>query len=523
MGKSVNSRTRNTILNFATSIGGEGLNIVLQFVCRTVFIETLGKSYLGISGLFSNVLSLLSLAEFGVGNAILFKLYDPLVKGDQHRVTVLMKFYRQVYTIIGIAVAAIGVLLVPFLPTLIGDYETISGLGLNPVWIFLLYLLNSVSSYLFFAYKSAIVKADQKEYILNLSSYVITVAKNVLQIIVLVLFHDFVLYVVVMIASVIIQNFVHAIIAEKHYPYINNKTTEKISLSEVKEIIKDCSALFLYRINGVILKSTDNIALSVFMGLDVVALYSNYYVFYTTINTVFIRVYGAVAHSIGNLHANSDQEHEYQVFKTMELVTAILGGTACVGIFAVADEFIHVWIGADWVIAFPFSFLMGIELFTLAFRSMLTKYRNAMGQFQQAKFRPVLGAIIKVSVSIVLVNIWGIPGVILGTVIADWTTFMVFDPQIIHKFGFKNAGSIKKFYGRTVKYLGIAITLGFLTRYLCRIILPGCGWLSLVVHIALVLIIVPGIYIVLSIKTSEGRFLLRKVTGKLKIGKRVSK
>ena len=90
-----NSRTTNTILNFTSSIAGQLIAIIMQFAVRTVFINTLGKSYLGINGLFSNILSMLSLAEMGVGSAIIFKLYEPLTKNDKARIKSLMRLNSQ--------------------------------------------------------------------------------------------------------------------------------------------------------------------------------------------------------------------------------------------------------------------------------------------------------------------------------------------------------------------------------------------------------------------------------------------
>ena len=160
------SRTTNTIFNFLSSIGGQFITIIMQFVVRTVFINTLGKSYLGISGLFSNILTMLSLAELGVGSAILFKLYDPIAKGNKSRIAALMRFYKIVYRYIGVIVCALGLCLIPFIPHLIHDYDTLTRLHINAALVFVLYLLQSVSSYLFFAYKSAIITANQKSIIL---------------------------------------------------------------------------------------------------------------------------------------------------------------------------------------------------------------------------------------------------------------------------------------------------------------------------------------------------------------------
>ncbi len=502
-----NSRTTNTIYNFTSSIGGQLITIVMQFVVRTVFIKTLGMSYLGISGLFSNILSMLSLAEFGVGSAILFKLYEPIAKDDRHRITLLMKFYKTVYRYIGIAVAMIGLLLIPFLPFLIKDYQKLETLHINAALIFILYLTQTVSSYLFFAYKSAIVKANQKEYLLNIISYFFTIGAGIVQIITLFAFKKFVVYVIVAILQIIGQNLACAIFADKTYPYINDKTVDKISSQEVKEVFKDCMALFFYKLNGVVLKATDNIVLSAFLGLEVVALYTNYYVFYTTINTLLSKIFGSVSHSLGNLHTCHNNEHEYKVFESVNLITAILGGTAGVGIFVVADEFVRTWVGDEWVFAQPFSLLMGLEVFTLACRIALSKYRTTMGLFQQAKYRPLFGMIINLVVSIALVNAWGICGVLVGTLVADWTTFMWFDPLIIHKYGFENVRPVTHYFVKLLKYIAVIAAVGCIDLLICQYALTGFGWISVVTHAGICALTVPAALIAVSFKTQEGQYV----------------
>ena len=117
------------------------------------------------------------------------------------------------------------------------------------------------------------------------------------------------------------------------------------------------------RLNTVVLKSTDNIVLSIFLGLDKVALYSNYYIFYTTIQTLFAKIYNSISHSLGNLHTTNHKEREYLIFKATDLITVIIGGTAFIGLFVVGDEFIRVWLGETWVISQPFSFLLGLEVY----------------------------------------------------------------------------------------------------------------------------------------------------------------
>lgn len=501
------SRTTNTIFNFTSSVGGQVIVMIMNFVVRTFFIRTLGREYLGINGLFSNILSLLSLAELGVGSAILYKLYDPIAKDDRHRITVLMNFYKSAYRLIGTAVAAIGLALIPFLPMLIKNYDSLIELNINPVLIFLLYLFNSVSSYMFLAYKSSIIKAHQKEYIISVISYFTTIAKGICQIISLLTVRSFEVYVAVSIFFVILQNCIFAAVANKMYPYITEKTDEKLSREETRGIIKDCSALFLYKINTVVLKSTDNIVLSVFRGLGEVGLYSNYYIFYTTVQTLFSKIFNSVSHSLGNLHTTHDVKHEYKIFEVVNLVTVILGGTAFAGISAVADEFILTWLGAEWVIPQPFSFILGLELYTMAIRTALSKYRATMGLFQQARFRPLAGMIINVVMSVILVNVWGISGVLFATVIADWTTFMWFDPIIIHKHGFKNAFPVKGYFIANISYFAIVCVVTLADNLICSRFLTGMGWISVILHAVICAITVPGALLIFKRGSQEGSYV----------------
>lgn len=517
------SRTTNTILNFVSSMGGQLLAIIMQFVTRTVFIATLGKSYLGINGLFSNILSMLSLAEFGVGSAILFKLYDPIANNDHQRIAVLMKFYKSAYRVIGLAVTILGVALIPFLPKIISDYDRLEALNINAIVIFLLYLLKTVSSYFFFAYKSALIKANQKEYLVNLIGYVFTIGAAIIQVICLYVFRDFIIYVTILILQVIGQNICCAILANRMYPYIKNEPRESLEKKEVFGVIKDCGALFLYKLNNVVLKATDNIVISMFLGIEMVGIYSNYYILYTTLNTLLAKVYNSVSHSLGNLHTDQKLGHEYEIFKVVMLITAILGGTAFAGIFVCSDELVKVWIGDEWVLQSPFSLLMGIEIFTLAFRLALSKYRSTMGLFQQAKYRPLFGMIINLIVSVALVNYLGISGVLIGTIVADWTTLMWFDPIIVHKYGFKEQYPVIGYFFRLVKYILFAGVIACIDYFICKNFIVGYKWFSVIIHALICGVTVPCGMLLLNINTEEGRYLYHLLVKNIKKVSRVRK
>ena len=515
------SRTKNVILNSVTGVGAQFLTALMEFLVRTVFIQTLGKTLLGLNGLFSNILTMLSLAELGVGTAILYKLYDPIARHDEHRIAVLMKFYKKMYTIIGLTVAAIGACLIPFIPRLIKNY---THLGLNLTFVYLLFLSRTVTSYLFFAYKSAIIKAHQQQYRLNLIIYFFVILTGIVRIAAMYLVPRFEVYVLISIFFNIMQYYISARVADKMFPFLKEPVNETLSKEEQKAIFKDCGALLIYKINGVVLKGTDNIIISTFLGLETLGMYSNYYLFHKNISTLFQKIFDAFLHSVGNLHAQEHGEKEQTVFSCLHLCTAILGGTGLVGIAVVGDQFIRAWAGSAWVFDTPVALLMGLEIYTLAYRNLLARYRSAYGLFQQAKWRPLFGMIINLVVSLIMVRVWGVCGVLLGTVIADWTTCMWYDPIIIHKYGFHNTDLVKRYFLKYGKYFLSSIASLLLCRRLCGVILPHSGWITVIVHALICGLITPAILLAVSLHTPELEYALR-VFRKLskKLGRKIRK
>ncbi len=180
------SRTKNSVLNLTFGFSARLFLLLMRFVTRTIFINTLGKSYLGINGLFSNILMLLSTAELGISTAIALRLYKPLAEEDDERTRLLLKFYRQAHRVIGCIIIILGLLLIPALPVLIKDYGRLERLGINATLIFILFLTQSAVDHLFFAYRSVIISADQKAYIADTVGIVVAVLNNIVQIAVLV-------------------------------------------------------------------------------------------------------------------------------------------------------------------------------------------------------------------------------------------------------------------------------------------------------------------------------------------------
>lgn len=512
-------RFKKTVLNSATGIVSQVVIITMKFITRTIFIYTLGKAYLGINGLFADILNMLSLTDLGIDAAMNFRLYKPLAEGNEKRVRLLLKFYRQAYKIVGLVIFLLGLSLVPFLKYLIKDFDSLEQLGVNAVLIFMLYLLQSVSSYFFFAYRSAVIRADQCEYILNYIECIITILTNVAQIIILLTTKNFALYTAVGILFVFIKNSAEAITAKKIYPSFFVKDRDRIDRDEVNKILKDCGALFVYRVNGVVLNATDNLVLSSFIGLSMVGVYSNYLLFSVTIQNFLNRIYNACRASLGNYFATENIEKKYLMFETMNFITVLLYGTSAIVIALISNELISLWIGDDYVISAPFTFLFGIELLTIGTRVHLGQIRNIIGAFRQAWYRPLVGAGLNIIISVALVQQIGIYGVVIGTIVADAMTVLVVDPVVIFKQSFCGYMSVKQYYKDNIVYLAVLLTVAFIDYEICAHILVNKGIISLISHSIICIVSVPCVFLLLFKNKEYTKYIYSKVKG-MKILKR---
>ena len=517
-----NSRTKYSFFNLATGMGGELLTTLLKFVVRTVFIHALGKSYLGINGLFSDILTMLSLTELGFDTAISFKLYKPLAEGDDKRVRVLLKFYKQAYRVIGTVILIIGICLIPALPLLIRDYDSLEVMGINATLVFMLYILRTISSYWFFAYRSAVMKAAQKKYVLDLAGYIVTIVTNIAKILVLVLLKDFVAYTAILVLFNIIQSFVNAAISKRYLPQFFVKEEGKLSRQEIVDMIKDCMALFTYKANVVVLKATDNVVISSFIGLAAVGMYSNYFLLYATANGLLDKIDAAVRASMGNLFATETVEKKYSLFQVMNFLTVLTYGTACVGIAVCGDELIHAWVGADYVIAQPFSILIGVEVLFHGLRFHLDQIRNVSGIFRPMWYRPVIGVVINIGVSIWLVNVCGVYGVIIGTLVSELFSNFLVDPKVIYKYSFDYYRPVSEYYIKNLCYLVVLTAMTAADIWICSRLFVGHGWFSVIVHALIVGVTVPGALVLLWWRSQECRYLVKLAMRIVKnVGKRL--
>lgn len=444
------SRTKNSIVNSLTSVTTQILTVVMNFVVKIVFTRTISMEYLGVNGLFSNIITMLSLADLGIGTAIPYSLYKPLADGDHKRVRVLMKFYAKVYNIIGTVVLIIGLGLIPFLPHLIKGGEGVPNLA----FIYALFVIHSASSY-FFVYKRFLIDSDQKGYITARITFIFSFVLSLVQIAILYIWHNFIFYLLSSIVFVVLQNIYISRKASKLYPYIKDKTDEKLEKDDVKEITKNVSSLFVYKVGSVVTNGTDNMVISKFLGLIPVGIYSNYVLVTKSLNNVVSQLFTAITSSIGNLVVTTNPKHSRNVFENLVFLNFWFYTFFSVAVLVLINPFVDLFFGSKFVLSDMVAFALVVDFYLNGMQSTSTSFLNAYGLFYEGRFRPVCMVIINIVVSIILVKPLGIVGVLLGTIVSRIFTICWMDPYIIYKHGFKEEKKIWRYY---LEYLIYFIT-----------------------------------------------------------------
>ncbi|MCR4675346.1 MAG: lipopolysaccharide biosynthesis protein [Lachnospiraceae bacterium] len=468
-------RTKNSFFNFLASELSHAINLVLSFICRTIFIYTLSQVYLGINGLFGNILTVLSLAELGIGTAMIYHIYKPVAEGNILEQQQLMNMYRRLYSIVAGVIGVVGLSLVPFLRVLVKDYDTYDGL-VDLRIIYLLYLFNTVSSY-FFSYKRAIIDAHQKQYIGTIINTIFTTIQFLTQMVVLLVFKNFVLYLGVQIVCNVLTNIVVAKQAEKMFPYIK-ENKKAMPPKEVKDsVYKNIGAMFFHRLGSVVVNDTDNLIMSAFVGLTTVGIYSNYQMIQYSINVALNGVFGAFTASIGNLGAIKEKERMFHVYKTLNFLGFWLYGFSTVAFTVMYNPFIEAWAGKEYLFPMQIVLMFNIVFYVSGMRVTTLTFRDALGLYWYDRYKPIFEIIINLSASLYLVQKIGVLGIFFGTLISTLCTGFWVEPYVTYKHGFHKP--VRGFFGKYVVYAFSVLFAGVITYWICNYFTMG-GWIEVI-------------------------------------------
>ncbi len=458
------TRREYTVLNMVSGLGGYAVNILLGFVSRMFFTRVFSPEYLGISGLFTNVLSMLSLAELGIGSAIVYALYSPIAKNDNGKIASLVRFYGRCYRVIAAVVAAVGLALVPFLDVIVKEKPNIDE---NFYLIYLIYLFNSVSGYLF-AYRATLLTASQKNYITNIVNNIAVIIQHIIQIMLMLSTGNYIAYLITFAVFNLAQNIVSSEIAKRHYPCIKEKNIAPLEKEEKRSLIRNIRALTIGRIGGLLVNSTDNIIITYFDGLITAGLASNYTLFSTNINMLLSIVFNSVNASVGNHNAVESKENRHNLFKTINLANFWMYGWAAIGIFVVSTDAVKLMFGEDYVLPLSIPFVVALNFYMVGMQNAVWTYINTQGLFRPGRYLGLLTAAINLVASILLGRVWGLFGILFASALSRLLTNIWYSPYMLYKRGFKMPVSI--YVKKYLIYLLILVVAGGICWLVCSFI-----------------------------------------------------
>lgn len=503
----------NTMRNIFWGYVSHVFSLIIKFISRTVFIYYLGKTYMGVNGLFTNILGVLSFTELGLGTAMNYALYKPVAEGNKEKIKSLMLFYKRAYRVIAIVITVIGLSVTPFLKYLINDPGNVG----NVYTYYLIYIFDTATSYLV-SYKFSLVAAEQKAYIMTNINMVISLIQTIVQIIVIILFQDFLIYLLSASIMGVASKVYISHYFNKHYSYLNDNPKE-IDQIELAPIKKNVIALIIHKIGDVCVHQTDNILISAFISLEVVGKISNYNYIITTITGFLSVIFSAVIGSLGNLIASESKEHQYRVFKTYRFVGYWLYGFCALAFFILFQPFICIWAGRDWLVDDLTVAFICIERYNIGHRVVVNNFKSAAGIFDQDKWVAFGQAIINLVVSIVMVKRIGLPGIYFGTIVQGLFSTAI-KPFILYKNAFEKNGLL--YYVESIKYLLVeAIAIGCM-MLIKHIVIPDMSILNIwrfIVIMVLTAIIPNIVYFCAFYKTDEFKYLynftIKKVIRKI--------
>lgn len=518
------NRTQNTVRNITWGVINKLIKILFPFVIRTIIIYRLGVKYVGLNSLFTSILSTLSLAELGFDTAIVTVMYKSVAENDNDNLCALLNFIKKAYLIVGTAILGMGMCCLPFLKYLIKDYNSIPS-DMNLYVLFIMFLLNTVVSYFFGGYRNCVLEAYQRQDIVSNVNSFSTILFGILQIGILFISGNYYLYLVTMIISNVFINFATFYQAKKNFPRIipkgSVKRDEKVALKRV------LVGTFYARVGSVLSVSFDNIVISSFLGLTILAYYSNYSYIITAIQGFLIIIYASMQAGIGNSVTLDSVEKNYEDMVKFTFGYNWIVGWCSICLIYLFKPFISLWVGNKGVLPDLIVVLIVLDFYIVLSGGIIGIYKNALAIWWEDRYRCIIGGIFNLTLNICMVlafrkygDVYALAGVLLSTILADlliltpWAMKVTFD-KYFKKGIMEYAGQLIMYFIVTILNIAICYpAMNSISRLFDE------NMLLVLFFRMIVLIILPNIvYLIIYSKTKPyklaKKFLKTKINSKM--------
>ena len=459
----LNKKTR-TLKNIVYGFINKMLTIIIPFITRTVIINVLGSEYLGLNSLFTSILQILNLTELGISSAIVYAMYKPIAENDENKICALLNLYKKLYRVIGIVILIMGLALMPFLDKLItGNIPD----DINIYILYLIYLINVFISYVLFAYKSSILVAFQRNDIVSNINSILFVIQSAIQLFLIFILKNYYAYVIIMPIFTIINNIVVAILVKNKYPqYIEKGIVDKETKKDIK---KKISGLFIYRICSSTRNSLDSIVISAFLGLNMVAIYNNYFLILNSLSTLLCVITNSMISGIGNSIVLDSVDKNYKDMNKFNFVYMCIAGWWSCCLLCLYQPTMELWMGKENMLPFSCVILFSIYFYSLQIGNIRAVYSDAAGLWWESRYRAIGETVANIVLNIVLGKLFGIFGIILATIISILVINFGYGSMIVFRYYFRDK-NVKEYFKYQFKYALVTIIVCIITYGICSLV-----------------------------------------------------
>ena len=499
----MSSRTQKSARNIAFSISYQLVTLLSNFFIKTVLIKNLGIQYTGVSALFTDILTVLSVAELGFSTAVSYALYRPLYEKDDLQIARLMGLYQKIYRIVFAVILAAGAVCLIFLNGIVKDVPDIKE---NIHIIFLFFLFKTAVSYLF-VYKATLIEANQEKHIVSAIGIAVCILTTVLEAISLTVWKSYLGYLAVMVTMVIVQNLIISSVANRRYPMLKAECGQRLPLSERKKKIKNVRALAIYKISGALQRGVDSVIISAMLGTSLVGFLSYYKMIINQVDSLFGQIFEAMKPSVGNLAASETGERQYAVFKKMCFLSFAIGNFITVSLVTLLNPFITLWLGRNYLLGTDIVILLAADAYLITMVRPYESFRNANALFIQGKYRPAIMVILNIVLSVRLARQWGVSGVLFATVAARLLTHVWYDPWLVYRKVFQKP--FLQYIKMKIGYLLTVAASCVLVSAVCYRIQCSNPWVTFCVHAFLCVILPNTVLVALFHRNNEFQALCK--------------
>lgn len=463
---------KKPIINAIAATISNLANLLISFLAQRIFLQILNTEYLGLNGLFSNIISMLGIFELGIGSAIIFNLYKPLANDDKPTVKALINFYKKAYRIVTLLVAVVGIGLTPFLNFFIKEVT----IDVNIQIIYLMFIADIVISY-FLSYRRSILYADQKNYQISLVHIAYLILMNAGQLTILAATKNYYLYLGVKIIMRFAENLALHYLVHRQYPYLDNVSKSIIDKAIEKDIFKKVKALFFHKIGYFVVLGSDNLIISKFIGLVEVGLYTNYLLIINATNQLIGQAMNALTPTVGHKLALEESEKTFGAFRKLRFVGFVLSCVTACGFFVVSEPFIKLWLGEQYLLDALTIAMLSFNMFQKLQRYAFSTFKEAAGIYYEDRFVPLVESLLNIVASIILLNFFGIAGVFMGTIVSGFALWCYSYPKFVYKKLFKR--SYLNYTKETLGFIAVFLLCAGISYVLTNLVIFDNNFLQL--------------------------------------------